>query len=238
MGRSAKAETIRQLRGPARAGSRSAPALLRGPLDTWSSHPPCIRKVPGADRHENREGSSNLLPDRPAVSLPIHRTNCIHEAFGGHGIAIAGDIHVAHDVAAARDRPGLELLRLRIEAHDRVGLRPGFVVPEGALPPSPRTSMPSGSAPVRFPSGCSGLHRNSTCLPPDGVVWMRVAMLPYFLSSPSQTEAVRLAFFLGHIGIDYPQARRCPHRHANHGEWRSVPPPPDLFGVGSGLLAP
>jgi hypothetical protein len=35
-------------------------------------------------------------------------------------VAMTG--HLAHDVAAGRDHPGLELLRLRVEAHD--GVRP------------------------------------------------------------------------------------------------------------------
>jgi len=39
-----------------------------------------------------------------------------------------GDRGVAHDVAATRDRPALKLLRLGIEAHDRIRRRSGLAV--------------------------------------------------------------------------------------------------------------
>src|SRR3954465_1752448 len=58
-----------------------------------------------------------------------HR-NLVYQAVGQHKIAVARNRGVAHDVAAARDRPALEFLRLGIEAHDGIRLRTGFAVPD------------------------------------------------------------------------------------------------------------
>src|SRR5262245_22611658 len=65
--------------------------------------------------------------------LHLDQSDLIDQAVRGHRVAVARHAHVAHDVAAAGDRPALEFLRLRVEAHDRVRLGAGFVVPERAL---------------------------------------------------------------------------------------------------------
>src|SRR5689334_71144 len=65
--------------------------------------------------------------------LHLDQADGIDQAVGQHWIAIAGHGHIADDVAAARDGPGLEFLRLRVEAHDRVGLGVRLVVPERAF---------------------------------------------------------------------------------------------------------
>src|SRR6266700_7695926 len=67
------------------------------------------------------------------ILFHLDQPDLVGEAVGGDRIAVARDVHVAHDVAAAGDRPGLEFFRLRIEAYDRVRLGAGFVVPERAL---------------------------------------------------------------------------------------------------------
>src|SRR6476646_8340942 len=40
--------------------------------------------------------------------LDLDEAHLIHQAVRGHRVAVRRDAHVAHDVAAARDRPGLE----------------------------------------------------------------------------------------------------------------------------------
>src|SRR5262249_6167437 len=65
--------------------------------------------------------------------LHLDQSDLIDQAVRGHRVAVARHAHVAHDVAAAGDRPALEFLRLRVEAYDRVRLGAGFVVPERAL---------------------------------------------------------------------------------------------------------
>src|ERR1700674_445937 len=57
----------------------------------------------------------------------------IDQAVGPYRVAVTIHIHVAHDVAAARNFPSLEVFGLRIEAHDRVGLGVGFAVPDRSL---------------------------------------------------------------------------------------------------------
>src|SRR5205823_8696753 len=57
----------------------------------------------------------------------------IDETVSEHGIAFPRDIHVAYDIAAARDAPGLEFLGLGIEPYDGVRLGEGLAVPHGAL---------------------------------------------------------------------------------------------------------
>src|SRR5713101_6025852 len=54
----------------------------------------------------------------------------IHQAVGQHEVALFRDRGVAHDVAAARDRPALELRGLGIEAHDGIRLGLGLAVPD------------------------------------------------------------------------------------------------------------
>src|SRR5262247_290744 len=66
-------------------------------------------------------------------SAQLHDADLIDQAVGGHHVAVGRDIDVAYDVAAAWDRPGLELLCCRIETHDRVRLGVGLVVVDRAL---------------------------------------------------------------------------------------------------------
>src|SRR5207244_10786132 len=60
---------------------------------------------------------SNLLAD-------ADESHFVGQAVGEDEVAVLRDVRVAHDVAAARNRPALELLRLRIEAHHGVRARP------------------------------------------------------------------------------------------------------------------
>ena len=48
-------------------------------------------------------------------------------------IAVARNIHVAHNVTAARNGPALEFFRLRVEAHNGVRFGKRLAVPDGAL---------------------------------------------------------------------------------------------------------
>src|SRR5215813_1284151 len=66
------------------------------------------------------------------VSLYLDQSDLVDQAVGGDRVAVARHVHVAHDVAAARDRPALEFFGLRIEAHDGVRLGTGLVVPDRA----------------------------------------------------------------------------------------------------------
>src|SRR5262249_57950947 len=60
----------------------------------------------------------------------LYQPPLIDQAIGRDRVAVGRHVHVAHDVAAARDRPALERFRLRIEAHDGVRLGGGLVVPQ------------------------------------------------------------------------------------------------------------
>jgi hypothetical protein len=57
------------------------------------------------------------------AALHVDEADLVHQAVGDDRIAIRVYGHVAHDVAAARDCPGLEFFGLGIEAHD--GVRAG-----------------------------------------------------------------------------------------------------------------
>src|SRR4051794_33521102 len=75
-----------------------------------------------SDRPPSRRGSFS--------SLDLHEPDLIGQAMRHDRIAVRRDIHVAHNVAASRNGPALELLGLRIEAHHGVRLGSGFAVPE------------------------------------------------------------------------------------------------------------
>src|SRR5438132_13233351 len=65
--------------------------------------------------------------------LDRDQRNAVDEAVGEHEIAVARDRGVAHDVAAARDRPALEFAGFGIEANDGVRFRSGFAVPDDVV---------------------------------------------------------------------------------------------------------
>src|SRR5258708_2599614 len=72
--------------------------------------------------------------NRPEKALfDFDEPDLIHQAVGGHHVAVWCDIHVADDVAAARNGPGLEFFGLRIETDDGVRLGERLVVPKRAL---------------------------------------------------------------------------------------------------------
>jgi hypothetical protein len=48
-------------------------------------------------------------------ALDLDHPHFVDWAVGHHRIAVAIDIHIPNDVAAARDRPRLKLLHLRVE---------------------------------------------------------------------------------------------------------------------------
>src|SRR5579871_2808921 len=66
-------------------------------------------------------------------AFDFNHADLVDEAVRHHRVAVVVDVHVAHDVAAARDGPRLELLPRGIEAHDGVRLGAGLAVPDGAL---------------------------------------------------------------------------------------------------------
>src|SRR2546425_824975 len=57
----------------------------------------------------------------------------IDKAVGQYEVAVPRDRSVAHDVAAPWNRPTLERLGLRIEAHDRIRRRSGLAVPDDVV---------------------------------------------------------------------------------------------------------
>src|SRR3989442_4829403 len=71
----------------------------------------------------------------------------IDQAVGQHEVAVLRHVRVANDVAAARDRPALELLRLGIEAHDGVRPRLGLAVPDDVV--DRRDAVGRGLGPAR-----------------------------------------------------------------------------------------
>src|SRR5215468_4154569 len=100
---------------------------------TWKR--PQAPNLIGAKKQKSpsRGAEARLLRNRPPRSANLQQADLIDQAVGGHDVAVARDIDVAHDVAAAWDHPGLELLGRRIETHHRVGLGVRLVVVDRAL---------------------------------------------------------------------------------------------------------
>src|ERR1700741_5677162 len=65
--------------------------------------------------------------------LDRHQSDLVRQAVRGDRIAVRRHVHVAHDVTAARNRPGLEFFSSRLETDDGVRLGAGLVVPERAF---------------------------------------------------------------------------------------------------------
>ncbi len=66
----------------------------------------------------------------PLRSLHLDQRNAIYTATGQRQVAVSGGVHVAHDTSTGWDRPGLELLCLGIEAHERSWLHARLAVPQ------------------------------------------------------------------------------------------------------------
>src|ERR1700674_1588533 len=79
--------------------------------------------VEPGDRYAIRARSPPYFNERHAVD----------EAVGENEVAARRHRGVAHDIAATRNGPALEFLRLRIEAHDRVRRRAGLAVPDDVV---------------------------------------------------------------------------------------------------------
>src|SRR5688500_11109473 len=79
--------------------------------------------------------SRRLAPPARLRCLLAYRDqrNLVGEAVRQDEVAASGDIGIAHYVAAARNRPALEFLRLGIEAHHCIRGRLGFAVPDDVL---------------------------------------------------------------------------------------------------------
>src|SRR4029453_3427696 len=71
--------------------------------------------------------------DDPLRSLHLNQRNAIHTATGQRQVAVPSDVHVPHDTSAGRDRPGLELLCLGIEAYERIWLHARLAVPQDVV---------------------------------------------------------------------------------------------------------
>src|SRR5206468_1415667 len=76
-----------------------------------------------------------------------HQGHAIDQAVGQHEIAVRRDRSIAHDVAAPRNRPALEFLGLRFEAHHCIRLGFGFAVPEDVV--DRRDAIGRGFRPAR-----------------------------------------------------------------------------------------
>src|SRR5687768_9968873 len=78
---------------------------------------------------KNESGGLRRRPRLPCLLAYGDQRDLVGEAVRQDEVAVPGDIGVAHDVAATRNRPALKLLRLGIEAHHRIRGRLGFAVP-------------------------------------------------------------------------------------------------------------
>src|SRR5438552_3088664 len=88
------------------------------------------------------------------MSLPtslrdFDQSHGIDQAVGEHEVALPCDRGVADDIAATRDRPALEILGLRIEAHDGIRRRAGLAVPDNVV--DRRNTVGLGLRPARRP---------------------------------------------------------------------------------------
>src|SRR3954466_4013566 len=121
---------------PGRANSVAIPARISRPRRRATLS---IRWVAVADTaavaadieaaKHTEPGGAHALPGSFWVALlDFNQPDLVGQAVGDDGIAVGRDIHIADDIAAAGDRPALEFLRRRVEAHDRVRLRRGFRV--------------------------------------------------------------------------------------------------------------
>src|SRR5689334_16017480 len=71
--------------------------------------------------------------ERLLSALHLDEADLVDQAVGQHRLTADRDVHVAYDVAAAGDRPGLEFFASGIEAHDGVRLGRRLAVPDRAL---------------------------------------------------------------------------------------------------------
>src|SRR5262249_2090744 len=104
--------------GPGRSPSRTYHSLhsqrnvamssdrIRGVAGKWSGGP------------RPRDGARD--PPERSLLGDLHQGHRVDQAVGQDEIALSGDRGIAHDVAPAGDGPALELLRLGVEAHDRI----------------------------------------------------------------------------------------------------------------------
>src|SRR5262245_54654277 len=115
------------------ASNSSTTAGGRGRLPVWVVRILSVLRFIARGRVQRPAERAPRYLARGRGSLHLDQADLVDQAVGGDRIAVGGDVHVAHEVAAARDRPALEFLRLRIEAHDGVGFGAGLVVPERAL---------------------------------------------------------------------------------------------------------
>src|SRR5882762_11796069 len=100
----------------------------------------------------------------------------VDQAVRKHEVAVFRDVRVANDVAAAGNRPGLELLRLGIEAHHGVRLRLGLAVPDDVVDRRDAVGRGLGAARRRPFGYLAGRGVETSQVParivgvPDGVV--------------------------------------------------------------------
>src|SRR5438132_4442960 len=129
------------------AGAVAKAAVTLWPVSRWKAS--ISRTKPGS----TAPALSTLISAANDPPATIHASAAVHiksdftvlslrDLHQGHGIdqtvcqdeaAVPGDRSVAHDVAATRDRPALELRALGIEPHDRVRARPGLAVPDDVV---------------------------------------------------------------------------------------------------------
>src|SRR5438876_11242976 len=95
--------------------------------------------------------------DVPLRSLHLHQRQAIHPTTGQCQATVPGRVHVAHDPTARRDRPGLKLLGLGIEAHQRIGLHARLAVPQDVVHCVHTIGLrlgPTGRGPLARLAGC------------------------------------------------------------------------------------
>src|SRR5689334_19277528 len=119
-----------------------AAAAVTIPARVWRLRNPAPRSIrwamaAGTDRVIEKTGPRSLRSApvfaSATVLLDVDQPDLIGQTISDDRIAVGRDVHVADDIAAARDRPTLKFLCRRVEPHDRVRLRSGFRIPHCAL---------------------------------------------------------------------------------------------------------
>src|SRR5207237_10214126 len=121
------------VRGKYRSRGRTSASSVHA--GNWEPAYPILAEIVGwatlVTEYELGPKAMRSPSDRIHPSLPdSHQRDGIDETVGQHEVTVRRDRSVAYDVAATRDRPALKLLRLGIEAHDRIRRRPGLAVPD------------------------------------------------------------------------------------------------------------
>jgi len=83
---------------------------------------------------QDRATDRNALPlTRELRPLDLHQADPVRAALVNQEITLLGHPHVPDDPVPGRNRPALELLGHRVEAHQHVWAHSGLVVPDDVV---------------------------------------------------------------------------------------------------------